>query len=461
MNKLIVSFFIIFSLLAFAGSKGSKVAVVKMKRGNVEVIMPDGSMKKVKKGDWIEEGSVIKTAPRSFCKLSFIDKSSMNVGPKSEMKIEKFDKKDAGVINVISGKIRSQVTKDYLDMDKGKSKLFIKSKSAVMGIRGTDFMFAANKRTGATTAVLFEGSVVFNKINKGDNLRNLESIVNKGRRINPGQFSVVNNNFRKPTVPAKMSTGQLKALNKNKNFADRAPVNPEKMKIKKSIVPPGLTGDVVASDGAGLKSDLKKVARVKVKERANKIDKKQMQQTKGFIQGQDVKPADGAIVHVDSGTIIPLGSDSKFDNNTQEWVSSSVGGVDVAGNYIPPEGFKMTEDGQMLKLDQNTGKTMEVVLEVKPVDQLPPMDKMQVIEFNPQQPIEGPAPAGQNEPTDNFDRDANSLFNGNCEGECLPPPPICDGCSIRPPTFFNGTPGELGPANRPTTPTTIRVIKQQ
>jgi len=45
-----------------------------------------GKTQPLKVEDWVEEGAIIKTFEKSFVKLIFIDKSSMNVGPASEMK---------------------------------------------------------------------------------------------------------------------------------------------------------------------------------------------------------------------------------------------------------------------------------------------------------------------------------------------------------------------------------------
>lgn len=142
-------------------------------------------------------------------KLIFIDKSQMNIGPNSEMKIEKFDGKDSGVIDLVKGKIRSQVTKDYLQIqDRDKSKLFIKTPNAVMGIRGTDFMIATNGKN--TSAVLFEGEVVFNRLDaRGiSNSRRLEDIVDRGVRMFPGEFSVVEANRNQPTIPSLLNVRQ-------------------------------------------------------------------------------------------------------------------------------------------------------------------------------------------------------------------------------------------------------------
>src|SRR6476619_7588686 len=127
--KNVFLFLILIALTTTAWAQ-KKVAVVKLLKGDVDILTL-GKTSKLKVEDWVEDGSVVKTAEKSFVKLVFIDKSQMNIGPSSEMKIEKFGDKDSGVIDLVKGKIRSQVTKDYLQMDRNKSKLFIKTPNAV------------------------------------------------------------------------------------------------------------------------------------------------------------------------------------------------------------------------------------------------------------------------------------------------------------------------------------------
>ena len=450
MRRLISLLTITISLLVFAETDTKKVAVVKMLRGQVQVIGLDGVEKKLAKGDWVNEGSIIKTQERSFCKITFIDKSSMNIGPKSEMKIEKFSKSEAGVINVISGKIRSKVTKDYLKMDKDKSKVFVKTKSAVMGVRGTEYMFATNAKTGATTAVLFEGEVVFNRLEAGVDNSDLEAIVSNGRKIKPGQYSVVSNTYERPTVPAKMNKLQFKALNNNTSLD--LSTTTTTTKVTKSVVPPGLSGGIVSGNADGLNQNLP-TASLRG-EGGKKINSEQFEKSKGYVDGVDIRPADGTIVHIESGTIISPGSDSKYDKNTGEWVSSSIGSVDKVGGYVPPEGFTMTEDGELLKVDKESGQTQKVILEVKPVDQLPPLDRLPVID------IKGDA-NDKKLPGTKKNINANNPINIKCEsGNCLPPPPVCEGCGIIPPTFLNSAPSDApAPVNRPRTPVRINVNK--
>lgn len=429
-------------LYAFAGSKGKKVAVIKMKRGKAIVLKPDGSKKSAVKGEWVTQGSVIKTQPRSFVRLSFIDKSTINIGPNSEMKIEKFSKEEAGVLNVFSGKIRAKVTKDYLQMNKNESKLFVKSKSAVMGVRGTDFVFSYNPERDAATTVLFEGSIVFNKINKNNMRMQLEDIVNRGQKIKPGQFSVSKRGIAKPTVPAKMSTKQIKALEKNDTFKNKN--SSRQVAIQKSIVPPGLTGDVIMTTGKSLEGGIKDVVKTNIHSSHKDMKKQEMQKTKGYIQGDLVKPVDGSIVHIDSGTIIPLGTDSVFDANQGEWVSNSIGGVDPSGNYVPPEGYKITNEGNLLKLLAG-GKAQEVILKIAPLGDNLPLNQMPTQEFN--QHINGPTPAG-------------SLVKPNAKDTNLKRPKNCFNCmGILPQSFNHNAPGGSGLGNVPRTPIKIRVFK--
>ena len=459
MKKLItVISLVLLSVVALSGQSSKKVAIVKMVRGGANLLNPDGEKSEIKKGMWLKEGTIIKTEAKSFVRLSFIDKSSMNIGPKSELKIEKFSKNEAGVINVLTGKIRSKVTKDYLKMDKDKSKLFIKSRNAVMGVRGTDFLFSANKKAGSSTAVLFEGSIVFNKIGKDSNMRDLESIVNKGRKIQPGQVSVAMRGVKKPTVPAKMSKKQFQMLNKNSTFKV---VEAKVVKKVKSVVPPGLSGDVVASENTELKKTIQKIMKVDVSA-SEEAKAKPTADSKGFVNGDDVKPADGVVVHIDSGMVIPPGSDSTFDKNTGEWVSATNGNISSSGEYVPPQGFAMNEDGQMLKVDEAGKATEVVVIKIMPVDKMLPIEMAQTVEYKTLKVDEspkGPSPAGtMDEVNDAFNMSQDEIIKeeiiieqkieveqggGRIPGGqivpevgVLPPPPQPDsGAFVKPPTF--------------------------
>ena len=356
-----LAFLILFSTTLLAQSK---VAVVKLLRGEADVLTL-GKTTKLKVDDWVESGSTIKTAEKSFVKLIFIDKSQMNVGPNSEMKIESYTGKDSGVIDLVKGKIRSQVTKDYLQMkDKDKSKLFIKTQNAVMGVRGTDFMISTNGIN--TSTVLFEGEIVFNKLEQRGEISSakLEAMVDRGVRMFPGEFSVMEVNRPMPTVPSLINIQQREHLEKNSEFnTDRTPDNASNESTK-SVVPAGLNGSAVSNNNEVLKSEVSQVeSSVAARARQNTPSSSDPE---GYVKGDLIKPANGSFVHVDSGIIIPPGPLSVLDSNTNTYIPGGDSGTVAAdGSYIPPSNVEITNDGKILvAVTDSNGVT--TILEVPP-----------------------------------------------------------------------------------------------
>jgi hypothetical protein len=337
-------FLMLFSTSVFAQSK---IAVVKILRGEV-TLLTLGKSKQLNVDDWVENGGVVKTAEKSFVKLIFIDKSQMNIGPNSEMKVESFTGKNSGIIDLVKGKIRSQVTKDYLQMkDKDKSKLFIKTKNAVMGVRGTDFLISSNGQS--TSIVLFEGEIAFNKFeNRGEiSTEKLEEIVDRGVRMFPGEFSVVDPARSMPTVPALMNIQQREKLEQNVDMnKERAPSSSQPEEVSRTVVPPGLSGAVVSNNPEVLKKEL---SQVNIQDNSSLDKRSSSSDPEGYVKGEKVKPANGSFVHIESGVIIPPGPDSVLDKNSNTYIPGSESGrVASDGSYIPPKNIEITDKGTIL-----------------------------------------------------------------------------------------------------------------
>jgi hypothetical protein len=339
-------------------AESPKVAVASIIRGEVDLLIM-GKTIRLKKDDWVKEGSVVKTADKSFVKLIFIDKSQMNIGPNTEMKIAKFNGNDAGIIDLVKGKIRSQVTKDYLQMkDKDRSKIFVKTPNAVMGIRGTDFMISTNGIN--TSAVLFEGSVVFAKNTdfRNSSTDRLEDLVNGGVRMHPGEFSVVEQARSRPTEPAFLNIEQREVLEKNDNFdSDRNPSNSNAQKVdSKSVVPEGLSGAVVSNNSESIKSE---VASNDGSSAAKSVPSSS--DPNGYIKGEKLKPANGSFVHLESGTIIPPGPGSVLDTNTNTYIPGpDQGDVTTMGEYSPPKNVEITSDGKIMIAFKDASGVMQI-----------------------------------------------------------------------------------------------------
>lgn len=331
----------------------SKVAIIKMIRGKA-TMSEAGKEVKLALEQWIPSGVIVKTAEKSFVRLVFIDKSVMNIGPSSEMKIEQFGGGDAGVIDLVKGKIRSQVSKDYLQQkDKDKSKMFVKTPNAVMGIRGTDFLISTNGVN--SSAVLFEGEVVFNKISN-DNARNmnttaLEAAVDRGVRIFPGEFSVVEANRPNPTVPAVLNVQQIEKLESNKDFTQTSPAE-NSAQSGKSIVPNGLSGETVANESSILNKELEQTGVVENTDNTTKTVNVEV--AKGFVSDTEVKPTNGSMIDVETGVIIAPPKDAVFDANSGTFIPSpGTGAVAADGSFTPPPGMDITPTGEVLVKVEN------------------------------------------------------------------------------------------------------------
>jgi len=176
------------------------VAEVTLLSGDVRARLINGKVITLSKDQQIPEGALIKTFDKSFIKVTFIDQSTTTLGPNSIIKIDSYAKDDSGILYLYRGQMRSQVTKDYMNIeDKNKSKLFIRTKSAAMGIRGTDFQVNYDHKTEATSLVTFEGKVAMNKIEKSErerefNQKSLESLLERKERImvEAGKISFIN-----------------------------------------------------------------------------------------------------------------------------------------------------------------------------------------------------------------------------------------------------------------------------
>lgn len=339
-----VLFLLIFlSLPAFA----SKVAIVKIVRGTVTNYV-QGKPNGLKAEDWVENGSIIKTSDKSFVKLIFTDKSQMNIGPNSLMKIQNFTGKDSGIIDLVKGKVRTQVSKDYLQIDKNKSKLFFKTQNAVLGVRGTDFMISTNGKNTAT--VLFEGEIAFNKYNGAKNLSsdNLEAIVDRGMRMFPGEFSVVERERLQPTIPSLMNIQQREALEKNNDLNNRNPASAHQ-EAKNSVVPAGLDGKVVGNDSVILRSEIAQHAPREDRSPSSERVVPSSVDPDGYIKNGLIKPANGSFVHMESGTIIPPGPGSLLDKNSNTYIpGQEMGAVNSDGTFVPPKDVEITSDGKVL-----------------------------------------------------------------------------------------------------------------
>lgn len=351
------------TFIAFNSFAADNVAKVIIMRGMVKAKLLDGTIIDVKADQSIPEGATVQTAEKSFVKLLFIDKSQMNLGPNSQMIINAFPKKEAGIITLVKGQIRSQVTKDYMEMDdKSKSKLYIKTKTAAMGIRGTDFQVNFNPENQNTSLITFEGKVAMAHIDRASreehfDQQNLENVVSSEKAVfvTKGQISAVNLNVaERAMVPTLLGTKQVEALEQNETGIKESSAAEESAKQFRNPIPPGAEGVAFSNSEPELEKDVSKTSSVKT------AFNEKHTAAEGFFNtatGEYKLPA-GSIIDLSTVNIIPPPVNAVFDNNTGTYsVPENFGKVDkTTGEYKAPIGLALGIDGKFTVVDAEAFK---------------------------------------------------------------------------------------------------------
>lgn len=353
--------FIVFN--SFAADNVAKVVVM---RGMVKAKLTDGTIIDVKADQSIPEGAVVQTAEKSFVKLLFIDKSQMNLGPNSQMIINAFPKKEAGIITLVKGQIRSQVTKDYMEMDdKSKSKLYIKTKTAAMGIRGTDFQVNYNPENQNTSLITFEGKVAMAHIEKGMrenrfDQQNLERVVSSEKSVfvTQGQISAVNLNVaERAMVPTKLGTKQIEALETNETGLKESSATDSGKQFRNPI-PPGAEGAAFSNTAPEIDKEVSKMGVAVKSIPTNAIEKTAAPEGFFNVSTGEYKLPAGSIIDLNTVNIIPPPTNAVFDKNSGTYVvPETFGKIDkVTGEYKAPAGLALGADGKFTVVDAEAFK---------------------------------------------------------------------------------------------------------
>ncbi|OUR96975.1 hypothetical protein A9Q84_11610 [Halobacteriovorax marinus] len=378
---------------ALANTKGVAKAIIL--KGNVQAYNPKTKEKiTLKRGSWVQEGYLVKTAKKSFVKFLFIDKSQMNLGPKSQMAINKFPRKKAGIITLLKGSLRAKVTKNYLDMkDKNKSKLFIKTKTAAMGVRGTDFVVTYNPINRNTALITFSGAVAMAQLkatvkNFKTNQRVLERIVSSDKAVivRKGQFSGVNpGKTLRATTPVKINPGQLETMkghDASKSADDQTSSKKKGSKKKyRNIIPPGANSKDFAND-ANVESQVQKViGATATKIISDKFAKGPKEiggpPPEGYVNKAtgEIAPPAGGYVDLHTALYIAPPPGSTFDAATETFIPpADMGGFNAATGNYQHDTHVLQPDGSFDKIPNRSPASTGDGPEVKPPE-LAPIDE--------------------------------------------------------------------------------------
>lgn len=296
-------------LLPFYGHTGEVVFI----RGEVLLKTPTTKDKiLLKKGDFVKDNSLVYTSKKGFARIKFEDNSMISIAPSSKILLKEKTSIKPRVLDLIIGQISGSFSKSRNFVEGHKHKLYIETSSAVLGVRGTQFVATYNDKNHSTSNTTLNGEVDIYKKQDKDVLESLrqsegdlfDEIADYDETIDlrdqlgsystkavlPGTFSSAKFNYNEAIDPVRISRDQLNVI-KKKKFSS-------KMFIGTSVM------------------------------------KNPRKQTEDGTRH-------GGYVDFNSGLYIEPPKDAEFDNmNGVYKMPKELGGINLAtGDYSPPKGL--------------------------------------------------------------------------------------------------------------------------
>lgn len=208
---------LIFSLTLFIGSQSwaAECGLFRVVKGKVTYKQKNKKkFRKARINKKVCQGDTIKTAADSRAKIVMADENELNISPNTELKIEQYVNNDSNgsgkvLLNVVYGKIRSNVKRKYKDSKRNHYR--VKTKSAVAGVRGTEFLASYNTSTQQSKVVTFEGEVAVGNMQGGSFVAQVT--------VKPGQFTS-NSPGTKPHPAKNVPPQEFAQMNRESNVSD-------------------------------------------------------------------------------------------------------------------------------------------------------------------------------------------------------------------------------------------------
>lgn len=309
----------------------------------------------LREGDRVDAGSWIVTAQNGFLKVLLPDHSILSLGPNSEVQMGTGAKPEtmSGIVNdeppsvtLAQGRLRASVppSKPVAGATGGspagtavnKIKFVVRTRSAVMGVRGTEFQAIYHPANEITSVLTFEGSVAMAQ--SGRDLGGDGVVL-----ITEGRFSSVTPELSVPSLPQKISPVQFDALRKEGGAPPRGESRVSGGGIASSApaLPPGLDPKLAANENASID---RRFAEAAEREMPRAIAAG-MPPPEGISDEKTgaFAPAAGGFLDLKTGIYVAPPPGSRFDPNAGVFIPpQSYGTIDSrSGEYVPPTGFKL------------------------------------------------------------------------------------------------------------------------
>ncbi|MCM2280601.1 MAG: FecR domain-containing protein [Bdellovibrionaceae bacterium] len=206
--------FLIANLALPSTAQAAGCGTAEVVKGKVEIKRGSQSAVPLAQGEKVCAGDQVTTAADSRVKLSMADGNVLNVNPGTSMKIETYENdatsaKKKVLLNVMYGKMRATVNQKYDGKSaSGEPQLFqVKTKSAVAGVRGTDFLTSFAPKINKMEVITFEGKVEVGQAGPGGAIMNAVA-VGAGQKT---EASV----GQPPAPPKAVPASELKQMDSN------------------------------------------------------------------------------------------------------------------------------------------------------------------------------------------------------------------------------------------------------
>jgi hypothetical protein len=245
----------------FSWAKDAPIAKVTKVHGVVTILIPGAHVAThLQPNEALSKDSSILSGEKSFAQIQFNNGSTTTIGPNSKIVIQEATTEENTLIDLVKGQIRATVNKQESKVGEKKPELkfFIKTRTASMAVRGTEFQMSFEPTSLRTGLLTFNGEVVIKKAtpdDKNDTIEELKKELSEDVQLSKkGDFTNVNAVDLKIKEATKVDPVQFTLLKTDdsmgtdKNKVDMKVVEAEAKKVESEYVKEGV--------------DLKKVALV-------------------------------------------------------------------------------------------------------------------------------------------------------------------------------------------------------
>ena len=292
------------------------IASAKIVKGDVTYLLPGArKAKKLVKGVKLYKDTSIYVKGKGFARIKYINASTVIVGPNSKIILEMDLKDKTSLVNLMTGKIRAMVDKNK----KNDKKFLVRTSSATMGVRGTEFQVSFAPKAKKTSLLTFDGRVDMKKTPKLTETS--MSNTSAGDRVTKIKSMLKDN----PTSVKKGDFLKIAQSDTVKN--EKVKINPNQFVLMKK-------DDSLGAKKVVLSNSEKKELNKEAKELEKDFNKELAATADGEVKSM-------GYVDFDKGVYIP-----PVDAEKKKFL----GKIGTDGSYIPPKGVEVDEEkGIVLK----------------------------------------------------------------------------------------------------------------